>query len=117
MSPSHELTGLRRMRRQLEERVLRQFGMRQMMLREPNQTDAAALRRNIAIYIEAPALALNEVPNWGGSWEGEYAPATEPVFVSATSDERMRRVLADTDTVALHRELAYGYLAYVELRG
>ncbi|MBM4107090.1 MAG: hypothetical protein FJ257_12575 [Phycisphaerae bacterium] len=115
MSRAYRPTGRRRVVRRVEESVLRRYLWRQAMLRDPNIVDAAALRRNLALYLETPALALNPTNNWGGEWTGAYAIATKPIFADLTDSPRLAAILADLDAAGARRELEYGYMAFVEL--
>lgn len=118
MSEAYAPRGRRaRRERGLEERVLMKYHDRQQMLRRPNAVDATALRRNLEIYWETPALVLNPHTNWGGDWSGPYATATDPLFSRRDESPALATFLAELDEVDARQELQYGYMAYVRLRG
>lgn len=113
MSPAHAPRGRAAREREREEAVLWKYSSRQQMLREPNDVDRSALARNVACYLELPALLLNTTHNWGGPWEGDYSVSTPPVYDRVEDSASLRELLDGLDNH--RRELMYGYLCYVEL--
>ena len=114
MTPASAATPRERLKRWLVEPLLRRLGPAQKMIVPPNSADRANLARNLAEYLECPAVVLNDHNNWGGPWSGPHE-SVAPLF--ATTAELApgiaREIRAKGDQAI---DLSYCHIAYVALR-
>jgi len=103
-----------RIRRVIDERALRKFMPRQFMLRDPNDVDKAALKRNLDVYYEFPPVLRRETTRWGDSWTGpnESEPALLEMESLPPAFEALRE-LADVDD---YDHFSYVFMCYAHLR-
>jgi len=112
MSPAYARKPRERIKRLLVEPLLRRLGHAQKVIVPPNDSDRANLARNLAAYVEFPAVVMNDRNNWGDEWSGSHASV--PAIFGSWGD-LPADLCRESTTGTAGIDLSYCHLAYVAL--